>query len=118
MNQKEQIFAEILIEVYKYFISDKVVSVPENCNFLDLAIKLSVQEITAQKNIEKASLLDVPAASDFNINPSSHSIQASVCKFLLSVFILFANKFYIYNHYNYDIYYVLILTKNVVVFAF
>lgn len=49
MNSKEAIFAQLLIDVYKLFIQDKVDNVPENINFLDLAIKFSVQEIGIQK---------------------------------------------------------------------
>lgn len=49
MNYKEAVFAQLLIDVYKLFIQDKVDYIPENANFLDLAIKFSVQEIGAQK---------------------------------------------------------------------
>ncbi|XP_013099300.2 calcineurin-binding protein cabin-1 [Stomoxys calcitrans] len=53
MNQKEHTFTKLLVEVYKLFIKDKVERIPENLNFLDLAIKLCVQEITARKAMEK-----------------------------------------------------------------
>lgn len=67
MNQKEPLFAELLVEVYKYFIKNKVDYIPENCNFLDLAIKLCVQEITAQKNLEKSANAD----SDYIVTQST-----------------------------------------------
>ncbi|XP_046803424.1 calcineurin-binding protein cabin-1-like isoform X3 [Lucilia cuprina] len=72
MNQKEPMFAELLIDVYKCFIKDKVEYVPDSCNFLDLAIKLCVQEITAQKNSEKSIYTDsTSSTSDYIVSLSS-----------------------------------------------
>lgn len=78
MNQKEPMFAELLVDFYKFFIKDKVEYVPDNCNFLDLAIKLCVQEITAQKNIEKSTCTDGTSNTmDYIVTQSSTLQQFS-----------------------------------------
>lgn len=53
MNQKESLFTELMIDVYKFYIQDKVENVPENLNFFDLAIKLCLHEIANRRNQEK-----------------------------------------------------------------
>ncbi|XP_055915859.1 calcineurin-binding protein cabin-1-like [Eupeodes corollae] len=56
MNQKEPLFIQLLVDVYKFYIQDKVVKMPENLNLVDLAIKLCLQEISVRKNQEKQAL--------------------------------------------------------------
>ncbi|XP_061392801.1 calcineurin-binding protein cabin-1-like [Musca vetustissima] len=72
MNQKESLFTKLLVDVYKFFIEDKVKNVPENCNFLDLAVKLCLQQLTIQKSAEanpssSTSLVGAMATRPFNI---------------------------------------------------
>ncbi|XP_053960915.1 calcineurin-binding protein cabin-1-like isoform X1 [Anastrepha ludens] len=55
MNQKEALFTDLMIDVYKFYIQNKVENVPENLNFLDLAIKLCLHEIAFRRNQEKVN---------------------------------------------------------------
>lgn len=70
-NQKETAFTSLLVEVYKFYIGDKVEKLPENCNYLDYSIKLCLQEIQHRKNLEKQGITNLhpsqipPASSDF-----------------------------------------------------
>lgn len=59
MNQKEPLFIQLLVDVYKFYIQDKVSKMPDNINLLDLAIKLCLQEISVRKNQEKQALAGV-----------------------------------------------------------
>lgn len=52
MIQKEALFSSLLIDSYKMYVCGKV-ELPENINYLDLAIKLCQQEILNRKNQEK-----------------------------------------------------------------
>ncbi|XP_075169816.1 calcineurin-binding protein cabin-1-like [Haematobia irritans] len=63
MSQKEPTFTKLLTEAYKVFISDKVQHLPENSNYLDLAIKLCLQELTSRKALEKSNKGDDPKGS-------------------------------------------------------
>ena len=38
----------------KFYIKNKLEQIPENLNFVDLAIKLCLQEIAYQKSVEKS----------------------------------------------------------------
>lgn len=70
-NQKEIAFTALLVEVYKFYIAEKVTKFPENCNFLDHAIKMCLQEVQHRKNMEKQGITNLhvsqipPATSDF-----------------------------------------------------
>lgn len=70
-NQKETSFTALLVEVYKFYIAEKVAKLPENCNFLDHAIKMCLQEVQHRKNLEKQGITNLhhsqipPATSDF-----------------------------------------------------
>lgn len=70
-NQKETSFTALLVEVYKFYIAEKVGKLPESCNFLDHAIKMCLQEILHRKNLEKQGITSLhysqipPATSDF-----------------------------------------------------
>ncbi|XP_017475237.1 PREDICTED: calcineurin-binding protein cabin-1-like isoform X1 [Rhagoletis zephyria] len=55
MNQKESLFTDLMVDVYKFYIQNKVDNVPENLNFLDLAIKLCLHEIAFRRNQEKVN---------------------------------------------------------------
>ncbi|XP_073826591.1 calcineurin-binding protein cabin-1-like [Musca autumnalis] len=66
MSQKESTFTKLLTDVYKFFIQDKVQNIPENCNFLDLAVKLCLQQLTLQKS-ENASLSCAMVTKSYNI---------------------------------------------------
>lgn len=48
--QKETAFSAVMAETYKVFIQDKVVRMPENVSYVDLAMKLCIQEMNAKKN--------------------------------------------------------------------
>lgn len=52
MIQKENIFSSLLIDTYKSYIEGKI-RLPDNVNYLDLAIKLCQYEIGARKNPNK-----------------------------------------------------------------
>uniref|UniRef100_A0A0A1X5G6 Calcineurin-binding protein cabin-1 n=1 Tax=Zeugodacus cucurbitae TaxID=28588 RepID=A0A0A1X5G6_ZEUCU len=77
MNQKESLFTDLMVDVYKFYIQNKVDNVPENLNFLDLAIKLCLHEIATRRNQEKTNSNDYesfqglinPAAQSFNMKP-------------------------------------------------
>lgn len=70
-NLKEAAFTSLLVEVYKFYLPERVGKLPENFNFLDPAIKMCLQEIQYRKNLEKQGLTDMhhsqipPASSDF-----------------------------------------------------
>ncbi|ETN63580.1 hypothetical protein AND_004696 [Anopheles darlingi] len=53
MPAKEQMFACLLTDAYRAFVSDKAVKLPENSNVLDLSIKLCTYEINYRKTQEK-----------------------------------------------------------------
>ncbi|XP_037928084.1 calcineurin-binding protein cabin-1-like [Teleopsis dalmanni] len=57
MNHKEVLFTKLLVDAYKYYVQDKVENLPANLNFLDLAIKLCMQELSARKNMGKANTI-------------------------------------------------------------
>ncbi|XP_014102649.2 calcineurin-binding protein cabin-1 [Bactrocera oleae] len=77
MNQKESLFTDLMVDVYKFYIQNKVDNVPENLNFLDLAIKLCLHEIASRRNQEKINSNDCdlsqsllnPTAQPFNMKP-------------------------------------------------
>ncbi|KAL9928106.1 uncharacterized protein LOC119640346 isoform X1 [Glossina fuscipes] len=71
MSQKEVIFTHLLVEVYKFFIKDKIDHVPESVNFVDLAIKLCVQEISVLKNLEKSQADTVSPVDHFLLQPTA-----------------------------------------------
>lgn len=60
MPQKEPLFIQLLVDVYKFYIQDKVLKMPENVNLVDFAIKLCLQEISNRKNQEKQAMAGVP----------------------------------------------------------
>ncbi|XP_067620884.1 calcineurin-binding protein cabin-1-like isoform X2 [Eurosta solidaginis] len=74
MNQKEILFTELMVDVYKFYIQNKVENIPENLNFLDLAIKLCLHEIAVRRNQEKASMSESDATMQTMM--SSQATQA------------------------------------------
>lgn len=52
MVQKEAMFSSLLVDSYKMYVCGKI-ELPENINFLDLAIKLCQQELSSRKNQDK-----------------------------------------------------------------
>uniref|UniRef100_T1PHJ2 TPR repeat protein n=1 Tax=Musca domestica TaxID=7370 RepID=T1PHJ2_MUSDO len=82
MNQKESIFTKLLVDVYKFYIEDKVKNIPENCNFLDLAVKLCLQQLTQQKvadktEIAKEPVVQIPPSLSCAMPPRNLNIQPS-----------------------------------------
>ena len=53
MQSKEPLFATVLIDAYRAFISDKGLKLPDNASLLDLAVKLCTYEINYRKTQEK-----------------------------------------------------------------
>uniref|UniRef100_A0A182K5N1 C2 domain-containing protein n=1 Tax=Anopheles christyi TaxID=43041 RepID=A0A182K5N1_9DIPT len=53
MQSKEQLFATVLIDAYRAFVSDKGLKLPDNASLLDLAVKLCTYEINYRKTQEK-----------------------------------------------------------------
>ncbi|XP_052903342.1 calcineurin-binding protein cabin-1-like [Anopheles moucheti] len=53
MQAKEPMFATVLIDAYRVFVSDKVPKLPENVSLLDLAVKLCTYEMNYRKTQEK-----------------------------------------------------------------
>ncbi|XP_050089319.1 calcineurin-binding protein cabin-1-like [Anopheles aquasalis] len=53
MPTKEPMFACLLTDAYRAFVSDKVAKLPDNSNVLDLSIKLCTYEINYRKTQEK-----------------------------------------------------------------
>lgn len=49
--QRETAFSAVMVDTYKVLIQDKVVRMPENVSYMDLAVKLCVQELNAKKNL-------------------------------------------------------------------
>lgn len=89
LNQKEPLFTQLLVDVYKFYILDKIERIPENLNFVDLAIKLCLQEISSRKNQEKM-LSDVSNPTNFNdiilgINNSPQSAGISGVILILTI---------------------------------
>lgn len=82
MSQKEVIFTHLLVEVYKFFIKDKIDHVPESVNFVDLAIKLCVQEISVLKNLEKTQADTVSSADHFLLQPTA-TVRTFMMDFLV-----------------------------------
>lgn len=72
--QKETIFSAVMVETYKTLIQDKVARMPENVSYMDLAVKLCIQELNAKKNpsAKRLSLDECgvtgPSSKTFNIS--------------------------------------------------
>lgn len=49
--QRETAFSAVMVDTYKVLIQDKVARMPENISYMDLAMKLCVQELNAKKNL-------------------------------------------------------------------
>lgn len=62
--QKETTFSSLMIETYKVYIQGKVAQLPENANFLDLAIKLCQHEINFKNRLDKQGVKN-PRHDDF-----------------------------------------------------
>ncbi|XP_055840261.1 calcineurin-binding protein cabin-1-like isoform X2 [Episyrphus balteatus] len=73
MNQKEPLFIQLLVDVYKFYIQDKVAKMPENLNLVDLAIKLCLQEISVRKNQEKQAMAVVTSGQQHQQQPSANT---------------------------------------------
>lgn len=73
--QKDSAFSNVMVDTYKIFIQDKVPRIPENMNFIDLAVKLCVQELNAKKNpaVKRLSLDECGTAG-----PSSRALNISL----------------------------------------
>lgn len=56
MVEKEMIFSQLLVDVYKFYIEDKVLKMPETTSMLDLAVRLCLHEISARKNQQKQAM--------------------------------------------------------------
>lgn len=61
MQQKEGQFAVVMVEAYKVYIKDRM-TLPDNANFMDLAVKMCQQELNHRKNLEKGIFVQ-PASS-------------------------------------------------------
>lgn len=77
MNQKESLFTDLMVDVYKFYIQNKVDNVPENLNFLDLAIKLCLHEIASRRNQEKINSYEYDTSQGL-INPSAQLFNLKV----------------------------------------
>ncbi|XP_035900937.1 uncharacterized protein LOC118507065 [Anopheles stephensi] len=53
MQAKESMFATVLVDAYRVFVSDKVPKLPDNISVLDLAVKLCTYEMNYRKTQEK-----------------------------------------------------------------
>ncbi|XP_052866977.1 calcineurin-binding protein cabin-1-like [Anopheles cruzii] len=53
IQPKEPLFASVMIDAYRAFVSDKVAKLPETTNMFDLAIKLCTYEMNYRKTQEK-----------------------------------------------------------------
>lgn len=64
MVQKEAMFSSLLVDSYKMYVCGKI-ELPENINFLDLAIKLCQQELSNRKNQDKQNTQVQVASTSF-----------------------------------------------------
>uniref|UniRef100_A0A182P907 Calcineurin-binding protein cabin-1 MEF2-binding domain-containing protein n=1 Tax=Anopheles epiroticus TaxID=199890 RepID=A0A182P907_9DIPT len=63
MQSKEPLFATVLIDAYRAFVTDKGLKVPDNVSVLDLAVKLCTYEINYRKTQERQQNANAAGAS-------------------------------------------------------
>lgn len=79
MVQKEALFSSLLVDSYKMYVCGKT-ELPENLNFLDLAIKLCQQEMLNRKNQEKLNTQVHLATTSFKETPVSIPVEKPIVK--------------------------------------
>lgn len=79
MVQKEAMFSSLLIDSYKMYFGGKI-ELPENINFLDLAIKLCQQEMLNRKNQEKQNTQVHIATTSYKETPALIPVEKPIVK--------------------------------------
>uniref|UniRef100_A0A182REV5 Calcineurin-binding protein cabin-1 MEF2-binding domain-containing protein n=1 Tax=Anopheles funestus TaxID=62324 RepID=A0A182REV5_ANOFN len=77
MQAKEPMFATVLIDAYRVFVSDKVSKLPENVSLLDLAVKLCTYEMNYRKTQEKQQQANGSAGTGAGISATGNGGNGS-----------------------------------------
>lgn len=76
---KDSVFSSNLVETYKAYIQGKVERLPETVNYVDLAVKLCLQEINIKKSMERgAKRLSMDDSSVSNTSITTPRINISL----------------------------------------